>query len=269
MKIRVQSLMLIVVLAVLAVAASAQDWAKSMLDKSPRHREYVVLTHGSRKVNTYVAYPEVSGKAPVIVMVHEIFGLTDWARLMADELAAKGYIVVLPDLLSGMGPGGGGTDSFGGPENAVQGVSKLDPAQVMADLQAAADYGKKLPSASGKLAAAGFCWGGGKTFEFATQRPDLSDAFVFYGPPPPQAAMASIHAQVFGFYAGNDARISATVPATREQMKSAGKIYDAVIYDGAGHGFMRAGQAPDASPANKAAWDQGFARMNAELAKLK
>lgn len=250
-------------------AGFAQDWAKAKLDQSPRHREYVVLTHGGRKVNAYVAYPEVRGKAPVVVMIHEIFGLTDWARLMADEVAAKGYIVVEPDLLSGMGPGGGGTESFGGDENAVKGVSKLDPAQVMADLNAAADYGEKLPSASGKLAVAGFCWGGGKSFAFATERKDLSAAFVFYGPPPPVDAMGAIHARVYGFYAGNDARISATVPATREQMKVAGKTYDAVIYDGAGHGFMRAGQAPDASAPNQAAWEQGFARFTTELAKLK
>ena len=228
-----------------------------------------MLTHGGRKVNAYVAYPEVSGKAPVVVMIHEIFGQTDWARLMADEVAAKGYIVVEPDLLSGMGPGGGGTDSFGGPENAIKGVSKLDPAQVLADLDAAADYGIRLPSASGKLAVAGFCWGGGKSFDFATHRSDLMAAFVFYGPPPPVAAMAGIHARVYGFYAGDDARISTTVPATREQMKATGKPYEAVVYEGAGHGFMRAGQAPDATAANKAAWEKGFARMNVELAKLK
>lgn len=260
---------LVCVLSVISLSASAQDWAKAMLDKSPRHREYVVLTHGARKVNAYVAYPEVSGKAPVIVMVHEIFGLTDWARLMADELAARGYIVVLPDLLSGMGPGGGGTDSFGGPDNAIEGVSKLDPAQVLADLDAAADYGEKLPSSSGKLAVTGFCWGGGKSFDFATHRADLAAAFVFYGPPPPSAAMAAIHARVYGFYAGNDARISSTVPETRKQMKSAGKVYEADVYDGAGHGFMRAGQAPDATPANKTAWEKGFAGMNAAMAKLR
>jgi carboxymethylenebutenolidase len=249
-------------------AGFAQDWAKAKLDQSPRHREYVVLTHGGRKVNAYVAYPEVSGKVPVVVMIHEIFGQTDWARLMADEVAAKGYIVVEPDLLSGMGPGGGGTESFGGDENAVQGVSKLDSAQVTADLDAAADYGEKLPSASGKLVVAGFCWGGGKSFAFATHRADLSAAFVFYGPPPPVDAMRAIHAPVYGFYAGDDARISATVPATRQQMKAAGKMYDPVLYEGAGHGFMRAGQAPDASPANKAAWEKGFARLMTELAKL-
>ena len=246
----------------------AQDWARAKLESSPRHHEYVNVHSGARTVQVFVDYPEVKGKAPVIVMVHEIFGLTDWAKEMADELAAQGYIVVEPDLLSGMGPSGGGTSSFAGQDAAVKAVSMLDPAQVASDLNAAADYGKKLPSADGKLAVAGFCWGGGKSFAFATERPDLSAAFVFYGPPPPDAALGKIHAPVYGFYAGNDARISSTVPATTAAMKAAGKVYDPVIYDGAGHGFMRAGEAPDASRANKKAREEGFARMVAELKKI-
>jgi carboxymethylenebutenolidase len=116
---------------------------------------------------------------------------------------------------------------------------------------------------------AGFCWGGGKSFAFATARPDLNDAFVFYGPPPDQAAMQKIHAPVYGFYAGNDARIGATVPATVTEMKAAGKTYEPVTYAGAGHGFMRAGEAPDASPENKAAREQALARMTALLTALK
>src|SRR6202020_2711576 len=129
--------------------------------------------------------------------------------------------------------------------------------QVTADLDAAADYGKKLPSASGKLYVAGFCWGGGKSFAFATHRHDLSAAFVFYGPPPPDDALKAITAPVYGFYAGNDARISATVPQTVADMKAAGKTYEPVTYDGAGHGLMRAGEAPDADAADSAAGAQG------------
>jgi carboxymethylenebutenolidase len=145
----------------------------------------------------------------------------------------------------------------------------LDAAQVNADLDAVADYGKKLPSAGRKLAVAGFCWGGGKSFAFATHRLDLNAAFVFYGPPPPAAEMVHIAAPVYGFYAGNDARIGATVPQTVIDMKAAGKFYEPVTYDGAGHGFMRAGQAPDASPANKKAFDEGFARLVKELGAMK
>jgi carboxymethylenebutenolidase len=247
-------------------ALPAQDWAKAMLEKSPRHREYVPIKHGDRTVTAFVVYPEVSHKAPVIVMIHEIFGLSDWAKEMADELAAQGYIVIAPDLLSGAGPNGGGTDAFSGQDQVTKAVSGLDAGQVTADLDAAADYGKHLPSASGKLYVAGFCWGGGKSFAYATHRSDLSAAFVFYGPPPPDDALKAITAPVYGFYAGNDARISATVPATTDAMKAAGKKYDPVIYDGAGHGFMRAGQQPDATDANKKAWEDGFKRMTGILA---
>ncbi len=246
----------------------AQDWAKARLEASPRHHEYVTVQNGSRAVQVFVDYPEVKGKAPVIVMIHEIFGLTDWAREMADELAAQGYIVVEPDLLSGMGPNGGGSSSFADQESTVKAVSMLDAAQVTGDLNAVADYGKKLPAANGKLAVAGFCWGGGKSFLFATQRPDLKEAFVFYGPPPPDAAMAGIKAPVYGFYAGNDARISSTVPATVTAMKTAGKKYEPVVYEGAGHGFMRAGEAPEASPENKKARDESFARLLTLLKRM-
>jgi carboxymethylenebutenolidase len=250
-----------------AASLPAQDWAKVALEKSPRHREYVAIKHGDRTVQAFVVYPEVSKKAPVVILIHEIFGLSDWAKDMADELAAQGYIVIAPDLLTGAGPNGGGTDAFSGQDQVTKAVSGLNPEVVTADLDAAADYGKKLPSANGKLYVAGFCWGGGKSFAFATHRHDLSAAFVFYGPPPPEDDMKNITAPVYGFYAGNDARISATVPATTDSMKAAGKTYDPVIYDGAGHGFMRGGQAPDANDANKKAFDEGFKSMLAVMAK--
>ena len=170
-----------------------------MLNKSPRHQEWVKLTHGNRTVQAFVVYPEVSQKAPVIILIHEIFGLSDWARSMADDLAAAGYIVIAPDLLSGFGPNGGGSSAFPDQQSTTQAVSGLDADIVTADLNAAADYGKKLPAANGKLAVVGFCWGGGKSFLFATQRKDLSAAFVFYGPPP--SNFSDITAPVYGFYA--------------------------------------------------------------------
>jgi carboxymethylenebutenolidase len=279
------------------VSCSAQAWAKAALDKSPRHGEYVTITEANgRKLQAWVVYPEVKDKAPVVVMIHEIFGLSDWAREMADEVAGAGYIVVEPDLLSGFGPPAGaaapapaasdmpmdhahmemgqntagapfvpaepgGTAAFPDQGAVVKAVSSLDPAVVTGDLDAAADYGKKLPAASGKLYVAGFCWGGGKSFLFATHRKDLSAAFVFYGPPSPADAMKNITAPVYGFYAGNDARIGATIPQAVIDMKAAGKFYEPVTYDGAGHGFMRAGEAPDADAANSAARAQGFRRL--------
>jgi carboxymethylenebutenolidase len=242
--------------------AGAQDWAKAILNKSPRHQEWVKVTHGGRTVSAFIVYPEVSHKAPVVLLIHEIFGLSDWARSMADDIAAMGYIVIAPDLLSGTGPNGGGTDSYPDQQAVTKAVSGLDADTVNADLNAAADYALKLPAANGKLFVTGYCWGGGKSFLFATQRHGLSAAFVFYGPPPPNAALAGITAPVYGFYAGNDARITATVPDTKTAMAAAGKKYDPVIYDGAGHGFMRAGEDPaNTNPANTTARNEGLKRL--------
>lgn len=263
---------LLIALSLAPSSLAAQDWAKSTLEKSSRHREYVPVVHEGRTVTTYIVYPEVKGKAPVVVLIHEIFGVSDWMKLQADELAAKGYIAVVPDLTSGVGPNGGGTAALyasGAQDAVVKAVTTLDATQVTADLDAVADYGIKLPASNGKLAVAGFCWGGGKTFAFATHRHDLSGAFVFYGPPPPASEMASITSPVEGFYAGNDARITATVPQAIVDMKAAAKQYEPVVYDGAGHGFMRAGQAPDAKPADKKAFDEGFSRLLKGLAKMK
>jgi carboxymethylenebutenolidase len=247
-------------LSLAAAPVYAQDWAKTRLEASPRHHEYVPLKHGDRTVQAFVVFPEVKTKAPVIVLIHEIFGLSDWAKEMADELAAQGYIVIAPDLLSGYGPNGGGTSEFSGQDAVVKAVSGLNPDGVMADLDAAADYGKKLPAANGKLAGIGFCWGGGKSFAFAAHRKDLSAAFVFYGPGPEE--VSTIVAPVYGFYAANDARIGASIPATTAAMKAAGKTYEPVTYDGAGHGFMRAGEDPtNTVPANKTARDEAFARL--------
>ena len=251
-------------LAFAATASHAQDWAKAILNKSPRHQEWVKVPVGGKTVDAFVVYPEVSNKAPVILLIHEIFGLSDWARSMADDLAAAGYIVIAPDLLSGQGPNGGGTSAFPDQQSVTKAVSGLDPAAVTADLNAAADVALKFPAANGKLAVVGFCWGGGKSFAFATQRKNLSAAFVFYGPPP--SDLSGITAPVYGFYAGNDARISATVPDTKTAMASAGKKYDPVIYDGAGHGFMRAGEDPtNTNAANVTARDEGLKRLESLL----
>ncbi len=250
----------VLLLPLAAAPIQAQDWAKTRLDASPRHHEYINLKHGDRRVQAFVVYPEVKTKAPVIVLIHEIFGLSDWAKEMADELAGQGFIVVAPDLLTGFGPNGGGSDAFPSMDATTKAVSGLDPAVVNADLDAAADYGKKIPAANGKIAVVGFCWGGSKSFAFAAHRKDLSAAFVFYGTGP--SDVTTITAPVYGFYAGNDARVGATVPATTDAMKAAGKKYEPVTYDGAGHGFMRAGEDPNNTvPGNKTAREQAFTRL--------
>jgi carboxymethylenebutenolidase len=256
-----------IVLGAQAVAAQewSQSWARERIAASPRHSEWVTVKHDGRNVETLVVYPESKDKRPVVLIIHEIFGLSDWAQEVADEVAAAGYIAVAPDLLSGMAPNGGRTKDF--PTGVTEAVSKLNPDQVTADLNAAADYGLKLPASNGKIYVAGFCWGGGQTFRFATNRADLAAAFVFYGPPPATDAMQRIKAPVYGFYAGNDARIDATIPDTIAAMKAAGKTYDPVTYEGAGHGFMRAGEAPDATDANKKAREDSWKRWKTLLAQ--
>src|SRR5215470_2795553 len=245
----------------------SQPWARERIAKSPRHSEWVSIKHAERSVQTLVVYPETKDKRPVVLVIHEIFGLSDWAQELADEVAAAGYIAVAPDLLSGMGPSGGRTKDFAA-GSVTEAVSKLPPDQVTADLNAVADYALKLPAGNGKLFVGGFCWGGGQTFRFATNRTDLGAAFVFYGPPPAKDAMARIKAPVYGFYGGNDARINSTIPDTVAAMKAAGKTYDPVTYDGAGHGFMRAGETPDDSnPANKTAREEAWKRWKSLLAK--
>jgi len=265
---RAAALVLCAALALTASRAQAQDWAKAILDKSPRHQEWVKVKYGSRTVDAFVVYPEVSHKAPVVLLIHEIFGLSDWARSMADDIAAMGYIVIAPDLLSGDGPNGGGTSAFPDQQSVIRAVSGLDPITITADLNATADYALRFPSANGRLSVIGFCWGGGQSFRFATTRQTLSAAFVFYGPPPPADAMKNIAAPVYGFYAGSDARISSTVPDAKTAMAAAGKKYDPVIYDGAGHGFMRAGEDPtNTNPANTTARTEALARLQTLLGK--
>ena len=246
--------------------ALAQDWAKERLNKSPRHSEWVELKHGDRTIKAFVVYPEVKTKAPVVLVIHEIFGLTDWAKNLADELAAAGYIAIAPDLLSAPGKD---TSSYPDQGEAIKAVSALQNAQVFADLDAAADYAMKLPACNGKLAVTGFCWGGGKSFAYANYNPHLKAAFVFYGPGPESATdAAGIACPVYGFYGEDDARIDATIPQTKEIMQKSGKTYEPTIYPGAGHGFMRAGEAPDASEPNRKAHDAAWQRWKTLLKKL-
>jgi carboxymethylenebutenolidase len=252
-----------------ALAASllpAQDWARATLEKSPRHREWVSVKHDGRSVETFVVFPESKSKTPVVLIIHEIFGMTDWVQDLADQVAAAGYIAVAPDLLSGMAPNGGRTPDF--PAGGVgPAISKLNPDQITADLNAVADYGRHLPAASGKLFVAGFCWGGSQSFRFATNRVDLAAAFVFYGGPPNKDDMARIKAPVFGFYAENDARIGATIPDTVTNMKAAGKVYEPVTYAGAGHGFMRDGADPTGKEANREPRADAWERWKQLLSK--
>jgi carboxymethylenebutenolidase len=256
-----------------ALAASthliAQDWAKERLEKSPRHQEWIKVKRGDKEISCFVVFPEVSGKAPSVVVIHEIFGLTDWVRTVADRLAEEGAIAIAPDLLSGKAPGGGGSDKFPGVDGARKAVSGLSAEEVQADLKAVADHISHHAAANGKVAVAGFCWGGAQSFRLATNLKDLKASLVFYGTAPEKDEdLARIGCPVYGFYGGDDARVTATVEDTVKRMKKASKTYEPVTYPGAGHGFMRAGEEPNAKEANKKARDEAWKRIKEILKKL-
>jgi len=190
---------------------------------------------------------------------------------MADDLAAEGYIAIAPDLLSGMGPGGGNTDAFKSETEATKAIGVLSgkPQQVTSDLNAVADFILKDKACNGKLTVCGFCWGGGQSFRFATDRKDLKAAFVFYGMfGQTKESLAKINCPVYGFYAENDARINTTVPESTTLMKSVGKTYEPVTYAGGGHGFMRAGEDPAGSAGNRKAREAAFERWKSILKKI-
>jgi carboxymethylenebutenolidase len=248
---------------------NAQEWAKERLEKSPRHLEWVEVKQGDRKVKCFLAFPEVKEKATAVVVIHEIFGLTDWVRGVTDQLAEAGYIAIAPDLLTGAAPGGGGTAELGGGDAVRKAIGSLPPDQITADLKAVAEHVAKLPAANGKVAVGGFCWGGSQSFRFATNNPSLKAAFAFYGAGPTNAEdIAKISCPVYGFYGGNDERVNSTIPTSKELMAKAGKKYEPVVYEGAGHGFMRAGEAPDASEPNKKAREAAWQRWKELLKQL-
>ena len=249
-------------------SAPKPDPATKHLADSPRHGEWIELDRGGRKLSCFVVFPEVKEKVPAVLVIHENKGLTDWVRSVADRLAEAGYIAIAPDLLSGAGPEGGRTDSFASTDEATKAIYALDPKQVQADLDAAAEHVTKLPACDGTLSVSGFCWGGSQSFSYATHRKGLKAAFVFYGTgPTAKEELERIDCPVYGFYGENDARVNATVPVSADAMKALGKTYEPQTYSGAGHGFMRAGEAPDASEANRKARDEAWERWKKLLAK--
>jgi carboxymethylenebutenolidase len=236
----------------------AEDGAKAVLEKSPRHGEWadVKTPAGGAPIRTWVVYPERKDKAGVVLVIHEIFGLSDWVRGVADQLAKEGFIAVAPDLLSGKGPGGGGTESVASRDDVGKLIRGLTPEETTARLNAVRDWAIKLPSANGKSATIGFCWGGGASFAYAAAQPLLNAAAVFYGTAPETSALAAIKAPVLGNYGGDDARVTSTVAPTQEAMKKAGKTYEPHVYEGAGHGFLRQQSGKDGAnlKATREAW---------------
>jgi carboxymethylenebutenolidase len=238
---------------------AGEDGAKARLEKSPRHGEYAdVPVPGESPIRAWIVYPERKDKAPVVIVIHEIFGLSDWIRNVADQLARDGFIAIAPDLITGKGPNGGGTESVSSRDDVVALVRTLTPQEVDARLNAVRAYGIKLPAANGKTAAIGFCWGGATSFRYATVQPDVNAAVVYYGTSPDTASLANLKAPVLGLYGGDDARVNATIEPATAELKKLGKSYEPQLFDGAGHGFLRA-QA-DRNGANRVAAEKAWPR---------
>jgi carboxymethylenebutenolidase len=246
----------------------SEDQAKAALEKSPRHGEYVdvKLDSGGAPVRTWVVYPERKDKAGVVIVIHEIFGLSDWIRGVADQLAAEGFLAVAPDLISGRGPGGGGTDSVPSRDDVVKLVRGLTPEEASARLDAVRKWAAALPASNGRAGTVGFCWGGARSFAYATAEPPLGGAVVYYGTSPESADLAKVRAPVLGIYGGDDARVNATVGPAETEMKRLGKSYETHTYEGAGHGFLRQQEGRDGAnrKATEQAWPRtiGFLRDN-------
>jgi carboxymethylenebutenolidase len=226
--------------AMLVGAAGADAVRRAEPATATTHGEWVYIKKGPDSIRAYVAYPERKDRAAGVIVIHEIFGLTDWIRSVADQLAEDGFIAVAPDLLSGKGPGGKGTEVLANRDEAVKLVRELAADEVNGRLDAVRAHALKLPAANGRSATVGFCWGGARSFGYAAAQPALSAAVVFYGTAPELPALATVKAPVLGLYGGDDARVNATIPATEMELKKLGRTYEVHVFEAAGHGFLRA-----------------------------
>lgn len=238
------------------------DAAKDAIEKSPRHGEfaYIPMPGSDVKIKTWVVYPESKEKAPIVIVIHEIFGMTDWVNSVADALAAEGFIALAPDLISG---------KEGAETNPREVIGKLTDEEVVERLNVVRDYALALPAATDKSAAIGFCWGGKTAFLYATAQPKLNAAVVYYGTAPAPDKLSAIVAPIQGHYGENDQRVNATIDATAAKMKELGKTYEYTIYDGAGHGFLRQQDGQDGAnlKASQQAWPKTIAFLKQHTSK--
>lgn len=244
-----------------SAAATAQnlpadaEHAMERLNSSPRHGEWVTVSRSpTDSIRAWVVYPERKTKAPVVIVIHEIYGLSTWVRAVADQLAADGFIAIAPDLLT-MKPRTAGSDTLTQQE-ASAAIRNLDPAWVQQQIDAVAKYGMALPAAQPRYGVVGYCWGGGVSFAHAAHSPSLGAAVVYYGVSPAPERLSSVKAPVLGLYGGNDARVNATIPPADSALRAMGKTYVHNSYDGAGHGFLR--QQTGANGANMTATQQAW-----------
>lgn len=220
-----------------------EDAAPAALKASSRHQEVVKLKLPSGgDVDTFVVFPERPEKAPVIIVIHEIFGATDWVHSVADQFAAEGFIALAPNMITGM------------EGNAMSTVRALTKEQIVERLNVVRDHALTIPAANGKIGSVGFCWGGSSSWIYATAQPALNAAAVYYGSAPDAAELARIKAPVLGLFAENDARVNVTVEPAKTEMDRLGLSFEPHFFTGAGHGFLRAQANPANLEATKKAW---------------
>lgn len=237
--------------------------AHSVLANSKFHKEFVDIPMGAVKLHTWVEYPEGNGKAPIVIVMQHGPGMDDWQRAIADQLAYEGFIAIAPDLHSGLGPKGGAFDSFGGTDEVMRATARLTPDDMLNRYKTARDWGMKLPRANGKSASIGFCMGGGNSFRFAAELPDLDAAVVFYGTPENQEMLAKVKAPVMAFYGDDDARVTSTMAPTEATMKRYGKSFEAYTYPHATHAFLSYQDLAGNPAATADSWPKAMAFLKA------
>lgn len=214
--------------------------AAARVAATPRRNEWVTVQTGpSDSVVAWVVYPARTTKAPVVVVIHEIFGLSTWVRSVADQLAADGFVAIAPDLLT-MKRGGGDLRAELPGDSARKLIATVNRDDVQRSLDAVAKFGMALPAAAPKYGVVGYCWGGSASFAHAAHAPQLGAAVVYYGGSPSTDQLSSVHAPVLGLYAGNDTRVNATIAPADSVLKALNRTFESHIFPGSGHGFLRA-----------------------------
>jgi carboxymethylenebutenolidase len=240
--------------------AGAADVA-TRLQNSPRHAEWAMIptAPGSKdSIAAWVVFPERRDNAPVVVVVHEIFGLSSWVRGVADQLAADGFIAIAPDLLS-IERGGATTDSMAFADARAM-ISRVTPDKMNAMVAAVGQYGMNLPAARKAYGIVGYCWGGSASFNHAVfNAPGLKASVVYYGSSPSAEDIAKVRIPVLGLYAENDQRVNATIGRADSTMKAINGTFEQRTYTGAGHGFLRAQDQPANLEASRRAWPETVA----------
>lgn len=244
--------------------AGAAD-AVARLNASPRHGEWVTVKTGPNdSVRAWLVYPERRTNAPVVMVIHEIFGLSNWVRAVADQLAADGFIAIAPDLLTMKNlPQTAAGEPDGQAARAAIG-SSADP-EHHRRARLVAEYAMKLPAAAPKYGVVGYCWGGGFVWSHAQTYPDVGAGVSYYGSTLEPNLYANIKSPILGLYGSNDARVNATIPRADSAMKAQNKKYEHKIYEGAGHGFLRAQDQPANLEATKQAWPATVAWFRTHL----